>query len=140
MLDQSKYTAQDALELIEADTPPLAFGTGIAVYRAAVKKLAKLEVPGLMTHDLSSIPMTLGFVDQLFEIPAALDELQRQAIQQLGIKRFLALAAEVLRRLHQTATEQALPDAVHRDPRQQRMVRCGEPARKAKAIRRLSLW
>ncbi|AWI86774.1 hypothetical protein CEW88_23720 (plasmid) [Alloyangia pacifica] len=68
MLDQSKYTAQDALELIEADTPPLAFGTGIAVYRAAVKKLAKLEVPGLMTHDLSSIPMTLGFVDQLFEI------------------------------------------------------------------------
>ncbi|MBM2294908.1 hypothetical protein JQX09_23550 [Sulfitobacter pseudonitzschiae] len=67
MLDQTRYTAQDALDFIEADTSPLNFGTGVAVYRAAVKRMAKLTLPGLMTHDLSAIPMTVSFIDTFFE-------------------------------------------------------------------------
>ncbi|SDJ63717.1 hypothetical protein [Salipiger marinus] len=67
MLDQSQYSAQEALDLIQADTPPLAFGKGTAVYRAAVKKLRQLDIPGMMTSDLAGIPMTLAFVDLLFE-------------------------------------------------------------------------
>lgn len=67
MLDRPKYTAQDALNMIQAGTPPLAFENGVGVYRAAVKRMAKLDVPGMMTHDLAAIPMTLAFVDLLFE-------------------------------------------------------------------------
>ena len=67
MLDQTKYSVQDALDLIEAGTPPLRFETGQAVYRAAVKRIAKTTVPDLLTHDLSTIPMTVSFVDNFFE-------------------------------------------------------------------------
>lgn len=67
MLDQTEYSVQDALDLIEAGTPPLRFETGQAVYRAAVKRMAKTTVPDLITHDLSAIPMTLSFVDIFFE-------------------------------------------------------------------------
>ncbi len=67
MLDQTKYSVQDALDLIEAGTPPLRFETGQAVYRAAVKRIAKTTVPDLLTHDLSAIPMTVSFVDNFFE-------------------------------------------------------------------------
>lgn len=67
MLDQTKYSVQDALDLIEAGTPPLRFETGEAVYRAAVKRIAKTTVPGMLTHDLSAIPMTVSFIDHFFE-------------------------------------------------------------------------
>ncbi|AMY68309.1 hypothetical protein [Frigidibacter mobilis] len=66
MFDHSRFTVQDALDLIESGTPPLAFGTGVAVYRAAVKRLAKTSVPSLLTGDLATIPMSLAFVDLLF--------------------------------------------------------------------------
>lgn len=66
MLDHHHYTAQNALDLIESGTPPLAFGTGVPVYRAAVKRLAKTSVPNLLTGDLEAIPMTIAFVDLLF--------------------------------------------------------------------------
>lgn len=66
MFDLPQFTAQDALDLIESGTPPLAFGTGTPVYRAAVKRLAKTSVPNLLTGDLAAIPMTLAFVDLLF--------------------------------------------------------------------------
>jgi hypothetical protein len=66
MFDFPQWTAQDALDLIEAGTPPLAFMTGVPVYRAAVKRLAKTSVPNLLTGDLAAIPMTLAFVDLLF--------------------------------------------------------------------------
>lgn len=67
MFDQQKFTAQNALDLIETGTPPLRFETGAAVYRAAVKRIAKTAVPGMITCDLSTIPMDLAFVDLLFE-------------------------------------------------------------------------
>ena len=60
---KAKYSVQDALDLIEAGTLPLRFETGQAVYRAAVKRIAKTTVPGVLTHDLSAIPMTVSFVD-----------------------------------------------------------------------------
>ena len=67
MLDQTEYSVQDALDLIEAGTPPLRFETGQAVYRAAVKRISKTTVPGLLTNDLYAIPMTVSFVDIFFE-------------------------------------------------------------------------
>lgn len=67
MFDQQRYTAQDALDLIEAGTAPLHFETGSGVYRAAVKRLAKHHISGMMTSDLSAIPIDLAFVDLLFE-------------------------------------------------------------------------
>jgi hypothetical protein len=66
MFDFPQLTAQDALDLIETGTPPLAFKTGVPVYRAALKRLAKTSVPNLLTGDLTAIPMTLAFVDLLF--------------------------------------------------------------------------
>ena len=75
-------------------------------------------------------------LQQRLRVPAALDETQRQPVQHLGIKRLLPLAAEVLGSLHKAAPEDALPNAVHRDAREQRMVRRGEPLREAETIAR----
>lgn len=65
MFDNVRVTAQDALDLIVADKEPLAFGSGLPVYRAAVKKLTRISVPGLITSDLKAVPMDLAFVEFL---------------------------------------------------------------------------
>lgn len=67
MFDQSSYTAQDALDLVIEDQAPLNFGSGMPVYRAAIKRLSKLHVPSLITYDLSAVPMTCSFVETVFE-------------------------------------------------------------------------
>ena len=67
MIDQSTYTAKDALDMINAGIAPLDFENGVAVYRAAVRRLAKVSVPSFMTHDLSAIPMTLNFIEAFFD-------------------------------------------------------------------------
>jgi hypothetical protein len=68
MLDQSPHTAQDALDLINAGAAPLDFNSGLPVYRAAVKRLLKVHVSGLITHELSAIPMTRSFVEIFFDL------------------------------------------------------------------------
>lgn len=67
MFEQPSHTAQDALDLITENTAPLDFGSGLPVYRAAIKRLLKLHVPGLITHDLSAIPMNRSFVEMFFD-------------------------------------------------------------------------
>jgi hypothetical protein len=82
MFDLPQWTAQDALDLIEAGTPPLAFMTGVPVYRAAVRRLTKTSVPNLLTGDLAAIPMTLAFIDLLFagiELQSPASKKEREA-------------------------------------------------------------
>jgi len=67
MFDLHKPTAQDALDMIEACTAPLNFGSGKGVYRAAVKRLAKTDVSHFLTGDLSNVPMSLDFLEILFQ-------------------------------------------------------------------------
>lgn len=67
MFDRQIYSAQNALEMIDAGVPPLLFETGVHVYRAAVKRIAKVSIPDMITCDLSAIPMSLSFVKMLFE-------------------------------------------------------------------------
>ena len=55
-------------------------------------------------------------------IPAALDELQRQVVEQLRVAGACAACAKVLESLYEAAPEEALPVAVDRDARGQRVL------------------
>ncbi len=68
-------------------------------------------------------------------VPAALHELHREPIEELGVTRQRAPHAEVLGRLHQAGAEQELPVGVHRHASGQRMVRPHQPAGEAQAVR-----
>ena len=74
---------------------------------------------------------------QRFHIPAVLREAIRQPIEQLGMCRRPSLAAEVLRRGHQAASEVHAPDAVDDHARRKRVLRRREPAGKAEPVARL---
>lgn len=69
MLDRRQYSAQDALDLIEAGSPQLLEGktSGIPGYRAALRRFTKTSARGFITTDLSNIPMTQDFIDPFFE-------------------------------------------------------------------------
>ena len=69
MLDNHQYTAQDALDLILEESPELLEGktSSIPGYSAALTRLTKRTVKGLITTDLSTIPMTMEFIDHFFE-------------------------------------------------------------------------
>ena len=67
MFDQPAFTFQDALEMVEALDDPLGLKTGVANHRASLKRVAKTDIPGLLTSDLSALPMTLEFIDTFFE-------------------------------------------------------------------------
>ena len=63
-----------------------------------------------------------------------LRELDRQPIEQLGMRGQLAAHAEILRRGHEAATEQFLPQAIHRHARGERMIRRDQPFGERQAI------
>jgi len=69
MLDHHQYTAQDALDLVLEGSPELLEGktSSIAGYRAALKRFTKTPVKGLITSDLSNIPLTMEFIEHFFE-------------------------------------------------------------------------
>jgi hypothetical protein len=69
MLDRHQYTAQDALDLILEGSPELLEGKTSSVpgYRAALKRFTKTSVKGIITSDLSKIPLTMEFIDHFFE-------------------------------------------------------------------------
>ena len=73
---------------------------------------------------------------QRLHAPALLDELDRQPVEQLGVRRRRAHRAEVLARLDEAAPVQRLPEAVDHHARGQRVVAADQPARQAEAIRR----
>lgn len=69
MLDRHQYTAQDALDLVLEGSPELLEGktSSIPGYRAALKRFTKTSVKGIITSDLSKIPLTMEFIDHFFE-------------------------------------------------------------------------
>lgn len=69
MFDHHQYTAQDALDLVMEGSPELLEGktSSIAGYRAALKRFTKTSVKGIITSDLSKIPLTMVFIDHFFE-------------------------------------------------------------------------
>ena len=76
------------------------------------------------------MPVRLAEDDRLLErdeIPAVLDELDRQPVEELGVARCLTSSAEVVARLDQARPEQPLPESIDRDAGRQRVARLEEP-------------
>lgn len=69
MLDHHHYTAQDALDLVLEGSPELLEGktSSIPGYSAALKRFTKTSIKGIITSDLSKIPLTMKFIDYFFE-------------------------------------------------------------------------
>ena len=67
------------------------------------------------------------------ERPARLDQAQRQVVEQLGMRRRSAIAAEIARRVDDAGAKVVLPEPVHQDARRQRVVRANDPPRQSKA-------
>ena len=82
--------------------------------------------------------VTIKPVDVL-EAPTVLHELDRQPIEQLGMRRPLALHAKIVRRRHDAAAEVLLPKPVDDHPRRQRMIGPREPIGKLRAPARRRL-
>ena len=76
---------------------------------------------------------------QRLDVPARVDELARQPVEQFGMTGPLALHAEVVAGLDQALTEQLLPEAIDHHARGQRMVGLGEPLRQPQAVLRRAL-
>ena len=74
-----------------------------------------------------------GFQD-LFDAPAFLLELDRQPVQQLGMRRLLALRAEVVDGFYQPGAEKRLPQAVDRHAGGQRVFLADDPAGQPQAV------
>ena len=89
----------------------LRFGESAALRRHAV---------GLARHDQ---PV------QGFGLPSVRHQFGREPVEQLGVARRLAAAAEVVGRLHQRPAEVPGPDVVDRHARRQRIVLAGDPVR-----------
>ena len=70
----------------------------------------------------------------MLDIPAAIDELGGQPVQQLRVRRRGALRAEVLHGRDDAPSEDHLPEAVHGHPRRERMRRIRQPAGQAEAV------
>jgi hypothetical protein len=69
MFDHHQYTAQDALDLVLEGSPELLEGktSSIPGYSAALKRFTKTSVKGIITNDLSMIPLNMEFIDHFFE-------------------------------------------------------------------------
>ena len=65
---------------------------------------------------------------QWLHAPSAGDQLLREQIEQLGMRGALAVVAEVARRIHESAAEVLLPDAIRQHARRQRISRIPEPS------------
>ena len=62
------------------------------------------------------------------------DEFGGQPVEQFRMRRLRALRAEIVLRLHDAAAEILLPDAIHGDAREQRILRVRHPAGQIQAI------
>ena len=59
-------TAQEALEMIQNDKPPLNFGTSKPIYVSALKRLLKVQIPGEPRRPLQEIEISPRFVEGYF--------------------------------------------------------------------------
>ncbi len=65
---------------------------------------------------------------QAFDSPTVLNQIRRQVVEQLRVRRLAALGAEVVRVGGQSRAEVILPDAVDDGARGQAVVGMGDPA------------
>src|SRR5262245_9459090 len=72
----------------------------------------------------------------MFYAPAAFDELNRQPVEQFGMRRRFASRAEIFGGRYQPLAEILLPDAVNNDAGSQRIVPVHDPFSQAEPIRR----
>ena len=70
------------------------------------------------------------------DVPAVLDELYRQPVEQLRMTGRFALGAKILGRLHDPGTEKLLPVTIDRHARSQRVLRIHQPAGQPQAVER----
>src|SRR6185369_839844 len=77
---------------------------------------------------------------QPFHVPTALHEIDRQPIQQFGMRRLFALHAKILRRPHKARAKKLLPESIHRHASRQRILRVHQPAGESKSICRRIRW
>ena len=81
---------------------------------------------------LAGPPIGLGKkhrAHDVLHVPTAVHEFDSQPIQQLGIRRRLALRPEVVQNLGDPRPEKELPQSIHEDPRGQRVLSIHEPIR-----------
>ena len=64
---------------------------------------------------------------QVLPAPAVRDELARQPVEQLRMRRAAAAKAKVARRADQAAAKMVIPNAVHHHAASQRMRRIAQP-------------
>ena len=90
--------------------------------------------------DCASLPVGRRVDDQPVQVldcfQPVLDELDGQPVEQLGVRRRLALRAEVLAGRDEAGAEVGLPDAVDERARGRRRLRIDEPPRERQARRR----
>ena len=72
--------------------------------------------------------------EELLHVPARLAELDRQPVEQFRVRGQLAGDAEVAAGAHEPGAEHLLPEAVHRHPGRQRMLRPQEPLGEAEPV------
>ena len=75
---------------------------------------------------------------QRFEPPALANQLRRQPVEQLGVRRWLPAHAEIAGRGDDPPAEVMLPETIHDHPRGQRVIRPREPGRQRRPPARLS--
>ena len=71
-----------------------------------------------------------------FQVPSGADQLGREPIEELGMRRRLSLDAEVLGRFDEARAEMVLPDPVDGDARCQWIFRRSQPTGQAQSITR----
>ena len=64
---------------------------------------------------------------QSFDLPAMLDEVRGQPVEEFGVGWLVALGAEIVRCFDNPFSEVRLPDAIDDDARGQRVVITGDP-------------
>src|SRR5258708_15709089 len=65
---------------------------------------------------------------QALEAPALIDELRRQPVEQIRMRRGFPLCAEVIGCPHDRLPEMPAPDPIDQDPRRQRVFGSRQPA------------
>ena len=75
-------------------------------------------------------------LEEALHVPARLAEIDRQPVEQFGMRRQLARDAEVAAGAHDARAEHLLPEAVDGDARRQRMLRPQQPLGEAEPVAR----
>ena len=70
----------------------------------------------------------------MLDIPAALDELDRQPVEQLRVRRPFALRTGIVERARQAIAEKQIPEPVHEHACSQRILRLHQPVRQIQPV------